>query len=126
MTTPDARPRPCHLKHTPDPRPLPPPPPCPPDTLFGADLTIVEEGTELLHRLEAKVAEKAGKPAPPEDNGHAASSILPMFTSCCPGWVGPRAQQGRLAGARAEWGRGMGAAIRHGCSLGWVWVTARR
>lgn len=30
--------------------------PCPPclhtDTLFGADLTIMEEGTELLHRLK--------------------------------------------------------------------------
>jgi hypothetical protein len=23
------------------------------DTLFGADLTIMEEGTELLHRLKA-------------------------------------------------------------------------
>ncbi|KIY97918.1 NADH dehydrogenase I subunit G [Monoraphidium neglectum] len=56
------------------------------DTLFGADLTIVEEGTELLHRLEAKAAEAAGKLTPAED-GHAVSSILPMFTSCCPGWV---------------------------------------
>jgi iron only hydrogenase large subunit-like protein len=46
----------------------------------------VEEGTELLHRLEAKAAEAAGKPAPTV-GGHKASSILPMFTSCCPGWV---------------------------------------
>ncbi|GBF94161.1 iron hydrogenase [Raphidocelis subcapitata] len=56
------------------------------DTLFAADMTIMEEGTELLHRLEAKAAESAGKPVPAED-GHAASTILPMFTSCCPGWV---------------------------------------
>jgi iron only hydrogenase large subunit-like protein len=54
------------------------------DTLFAADLTIMEEGTELLHRLEAKAAELAGKP--PAEDGHT-SSILPMFTSCCPGWV---------------------------------------
>lgn len=40
------------------------------DTTFSADLTIMEEGSELLHRLRAgDLAEK------------------PMFTSCCPGWV---------------------------------------
>ncbi len=40
------------------------------DTVFSADLTIMEEGTELLHRLKAgELAER------------------PMFTSCCPGWV---------------------------------------
>lgn len=38
------------------------------DTDFAADLTIMEEGTELLHRLET------GKG-------------LPLMTSCCPGWV---------------------------------------
>jgi iron-only hydrogenase group A len=38
------------------------------DTNFAADLTIMEEGHELLHRLQ---------------NG----GPLPMFTSCCPGWV---------------------------------------
>lgn len=38
------------------------------DTDFGADLTIMEEGTELLERLQ---------------NGGA----LPMITSCSPGWV---------------------------------------
>lgn len=54
------------------------------DTLFGADLTIMEEGTELLHRLGAKAAEQAGEPA--RTDGHT-SSVLPMFTSCCPGWV---------------------------------------
>jgi len=40
------------------------------DTTFSADLTIMEEGTELLHRLKA---------------GDLAEQ--PMFTSCCPGWV---------------------------------------
>jgi len=38
------------------------------DTDFAADLTIMEEGHELLHRLQ---------------NGGA----LPMITSCSPGWV---------------------------------------
>lgn len=38
------------------------------DTNFGADLTIMEEGTELLNRLK-----NGGK--------------LPMITSCSPGWV---------------------------------------
>lgn len=38
------------------------------DTNFGADLTVMEEAQELAERL------KAG------DN-------LPLFTSCCPGWV---------------------------------------
>lgn len=38
------------------------------DTNFGADLTIMEEGTEFLDRLQ---------------NG----GVLPMMTSCCPGWV---------------------------------------
>lgn len=38
------------------------------DTNFGADLTIIEEATELLHRLT-----------------HGGS--IPMLTSCSPGWV---------------------------------------
>lgn len=38
------------------------------DVDFGADLTIMEEGTELLHRIQ---------------NG----GVLPMITSCSPGWV---------------------------------------
>ena len=45
------------------------------DTDFSADLTIMEEGSELLARMQAKVA--GGSNAP-----HG-----PMFTSCCPGWV---------------------------------------
>ncbi|MGQ5427200.1 NADH-dependent [FeFe] hydrogenase, group A6 [Thermophilibacter sp. ZX-H3] len=46
------------------------------DTDFSADLTIMEEGTELLHKL----AHRAEDPA---DEKNA----FPMFTSCCPGWV---------------------------------------
>lgn len=38
------------------------------DTNSGADLTIMEEGTELIQRLQ--------------NNG-----VLPMITSCSPGWV---------------------------------------
>jgi NADP-reducing hydrogenase subunit HndD len=44
------------------------------DTDFAADLTIMEEGTELLNRL----------------NKHLAGdkdANLPILTSCCPGWV---------------------------------------
>ena len=63
------------------------------DTLFGADLTVVEEGAELLERLaghllaakSAREAEAAGAAAA------AAAAVppppMPMFTSCCPGWV---------------------------------------
>ena len=40
------------------------------DTDFTADLTIMEEGTELLQRLAS-----GGK------------MPLPMFTSCCPAWI---------------------------------------
>lgn len=40
------------------------------DTSFSADLTIMEEGTEFLHRLQ-----------------QGDMSEYPMFTSCCPGWV---------------------------------------
>ena len=38
------------------------------DTNFGADLTIMEEGTEFIHRVK--------------DGG-----TLPMITSCSPGWI---------------------------------------
>jgi iron-only hydrogenase group A len=38
------------------------------DTNFAADLTIMEEANELVHRVMNK-------------------GTLPMFTSCCPGWV---------------------------------------
>jgi NADP-reducing hydrogenase subunit HndD len=45
------------------------------DTNWSADLTILEEGMELLGRLHRAVVEK--------DPGAA----LPMMTSCSPGWV---------------------------------------
>ncbi len=45
------------------------------DTNFGADLTIVEEGHELLSRLKKKLVD--------EDK----TVKLPMFTSCSPGWI---------------------------------------
>lgn len=38
------------------------------DVTFGADMTIMEEGSELVNRLKNKLT-------------------LPMFTSCCPSWV---------------------------------------
>jgi NADP-reducing hydrogenase subunit HndD len=44
------------------------------DTNFAADLTILEEGTELLTRLKKALVDK--QPV-----------SLPMFTSCSPGWI---------------------------------------
>ncbi len=44
------------------------------DTDFAADLTIMEEGTELLNRLGKFL------------NGDKDANI-PILTSCCPGWV---------------------------------------
>lgn len=38
------------------------------DTNFGADLTVMEEAEEFLHRLQS-------------------GEHLPLFTSCCPAWV---------------------------------------
>ena len=40
------------------------------DTNFTADLTIMEEGNEFLHRFKS-----------------GGLTRWPMFTSCCPGWV---------------------------------------
>jgi iron-only hydrogenase group A len=45
------------------------------DTDFSADLTIMEEGTELLTRLKKVLVD-----------GDTKTSV-PMFTSCSPGWV---------------------------------------
>lgn len=39
------------------------------DTDFGADMTIMEEATELMHRVQSD------------------EIPTPQFTSCCPGWV---------------------------------------
>jgi iron-only hydrogenase group A len=44
------------------------------DTNFTADLTILEEGTELLTRLKKALVTKE-------------PTALPMFTSCSPGWI---------------------------------------
>jgi iron only hydrogenase large subunit-like protein len=52
------------------------------DTNTAADLTIIEEGTELLHRLKARVD---GDDAPLGATGDPEP--LPLFTSCCPGWL---------------------------------------
>ena len=50
------------------------------DTNFTADLTIIEEGTELLMRLKQALV--------PGGNGHKHQyGPLPMFTSCSPGWI---------------------------------------
>ena len=40
------------------------------DTNFSADLTIMEEASELIERF-----------------GNKENASFPMFTSCCPGWV---------------------------------------
>lgn len=40
------------------------------DTNFTADLTIMEEGSELIQRVSGK-----------------SDAPLPQFTSCCPGWI---------------------------------------
>jgi len=45
------------------------------DTNFAADLTIIEEGTELITRLYKALVNKD------------PSVALPQFTSCSPGWV---------------------------------------
>lgn len=44
------------------------------DTNFSADLTILEEGTELLVRLKKALVDKQ-------------QVALPQFTSCSPGWI---------------------------------------
>jgi len=54
------------------------------DTDFTADLTIIEEGTELLMRL--KQALKPDGNGKNQGHGHAYGP-LPMFTSCSPGWI---------------------------------------
>ena len=43
------------------------------DTNFTADLTIIEEGTELLSRVKAALT--------------GGEATLPMITSCSPGWI---------------------------------------
>ena len=52
------------------------------DTNTAADLTIMEEGTELLRRLQAQIDNRNcgldNNPSP---------DPLPLFSSCCPGWL---------------------------------------
>lgn len=43
------------------------------DTNFAADLTIMEEGTELLTRVKNALT--------------GGNAVLPMITSCSPGWI---------------------------------------
>ncbi len=43
------------------------------DTNFAADLTILEEGTELLSRVRSALT--------------GGEAVLPMITSCSPGWI---------------------------------------
>ncbi|MFC1595847.1 NADH-dependent [FeFe] hydrogenase, group A6, partial [Candidatus Margulisiibacteriota bacterium] len=47
------------------------------DTNFTADLTIIEEGTELLMRLKKALT----------GEGTIENATIPMITSCSPGWV---------------------------------------
>ncbi|OPX95251.1 MAG: NADP-reducing hydrogenase subunit HndC [Syntrophorhabdus sp. PtaB.Bin006] len=53
------------------------------DTNFTADLTIMEEGTELVTRVKNALAGGHGG----GEGGHHAPMALPQFTSCSPGWV---------------------------------------
>jgi len=59
------------------------------DTNFAADLTIMEEGHELLMRLkQALVPAPRGAKQRGGGNGHDHEfGPLPMFTSCSPGWI---------------------------------------
>eukprot|EP01024_Parvocaulis_polyphysoides_P027104 TRINITY_DN2462_c0_g3_i2.p1 TRINITY_DN2462_c0_g3~~TRINITY_DN2462_c0_g3_i2.p1 ORF type:complete len:401 (-),score=39.57 TRINITY_DN2462_c0_g3_i2:5-1183(-) len=50
------------------------------DTNFGADLTIMEEGTELLSRLHKAWGQGDGNGGQADEH----TGPLPMFTSCCP------------------------------------------
>ena len=73
------------------------------DVNFSADLTIMEEGTELLKRLQhawekenqnsdSSSSNATSSSAPSSSSSSSSlrphgSGPLPMFTSCCPGWV---------------------------------------
>jgi len=88
------------------------------DTNFAADLTVMEEGAELLARLKAQ-------------------KHLPLLTSCCPGWVNwveihrpdlmehlstaksPQQMHGVLA-KRGRFARSLGAEIAAGRSEPYV------
>ena len=56
------------------------------DTNFTADLTIMEEGTELLTRLKTALVGNEGN-ANESNSQSPIPNPLPMFTSCSPGWI---------------------------------------
>ena len=59
------------------------------DVNYSADLTIMEEGTELLKRLRKAWGLDQSPPGGDAEHAeHAAheEGPLPMFTSCCPAW----------------------------------------
>jgi len=55
------------------------------DTNTAADLTILEEGTELLERISKKL--EGLEPEVPFGEAKPGSKPMPLFTSCCPGWM---------------------------------------
>ena len=61
------------------------------DTNFTADLTIMEEGNEFLELMKAKLAKQSNDRTNEQSNNRTIeqsnNSSLPLFTSCCPGWV---------------------------------------
>jgi NADH-quinone oxidoreductase subunit G/NADP-reducing hydrogenase subunit HndD len=74
------------------------------DTNFTADLTIIEEGSELLERLAAALGGKeagrtagagsagrnkamAGEAGAAGSKAEPGGAVLPMITSCSPGWI---------------------------------------
>jgi NADH-quinone oxidoreductase subunit G len=67
------------------------------DTNFTADLTIMEEATELLMRVDLharagalRTRQANGEQLTEEENlaiDRTAEKPLPQFTSCCPGWI---------------------------------------
>ena len=88
------------------------------DTNFSADLTIMEEATEFVQRL-------------------TTGGVLPMFTSCCPGWVDyaeknyhdllPKSPQ-QMMGAmiKTYWARQMNIDPAKICSVSIMPCTAKK
>lgn len=72
------------------------------DTDFAADVTIMEEGTELLQYLGVLEGEGHAVESHAAAEGATVLSPLPggpLFTSCCPGWVRfVKTRHPRLAG----------------------------
>uniref|UniRef100_A0A7S3KY15 Iron hydrogenase small subunit domain-containing protein n=2 Tax=Amphora coffeiformis TaxID=265554 RepID=A0A7S3KY15_9STRA len=51
------------------------------DMNTSADMTICEEATELLHRIQTRLNENDS------DNNDDEQHRMPLFSSCCPGWL---------------------------------------